>query len=67
MPIILKNGSEARIPEDIPRVRAEFRIPGGECLGCWLGDAAPEMHDIPDACEYLGGFAVDLDDDEGAV
>jgi len=60
MPIILRDGSEAEIPRDIARVRIEFGIPGGECLGCYLGDCAPEMHDVPDACEYLGGWVVDL-------
>lgn len=61
MPIIFRDGTEAEIPRDIPRVREEFVIPGGECLGCYLGDCAPEMHDIPDACEYLGGYTVHLD------
>jgi len=60
MPIILKDGSEAQIPRDIPKVREEFKIPGGVCLGCWLGDCSPAMHDLPDACEYLGGYVVTI-------
>jgi hypothetical protein len=63
MPIILQDGTEAEIPRDLPRVRAEFRIPGGECLGCYLGDCSPDMHDIPDACEYGGGYVVCLSED----
>jgi len=60
MPIILRDGSEAEIPRDIPKVRKEWNIPGGVCFGCYLGDCDPAMHDVPDACEYLGGFVLDL-------
>jgi hypothetical protein len=62
VPIILRDGTEAEIPRDLAKVREQFRVPGGECLGCYLGDAGPEMHDVPDACEYLGGWVVRLDD-----
>lgn len=60
MPIIVE-GREVAIPEEIPLARVAFGVPGGECFGCYLGDCAPEMHDIPDACQYLGGFLLDLD------
>lgn len=36
--------------------RAELNVPAGECFGCYLGDAAPEMHDY--GCVY-GAGAVD--------
>jgi len=62
VPIILSDNSEAQIPRDIPRVRAELKMPGGECLGCYLGDASPDLHDIPDACEYFGGFVFTVDE-----
>jgi hypothetical protein len=57
MPIFYSDGREATTTA---QMREALNVPGGECLGCWLGDAAPEMHDIPDACEYLGGFIYEL-------
>lgn len=61
MPIILSDATEAEIPRDISRVRAEFGVPSGECLGCYLGDCSPDMHDVPDACDYLNGFVFGLE------
>ena len=64
MPIFYPDGREAttiaEMREAIPS------CPPNECFGCYLGDCAPEMHDVPDACQYLGGFVVTLDlpDDE---
>lgn len=26
-----------------------------ECLGCWLGDCSPDMHDLGYGCEYGKG------------
>lgn len=59
MPIII-DGREIKIPDEIPLARKAFNVPPGECFGCFLGDAGPEMHDVPDACEYLGGYIVHL-------
>jgi len=47
---------------DVPinEARVQLGIPAGNCFGCWLGDAGPEMHDVPDDCEYLGGYVYEL-------
>jgi hypothetical protein len=63
MPIII-DGREIAIPAEIPLARERFGVPAGECFGCFLGDAGPEMHDVPDACEYLGGFVYRLDPED---
>jgi hypothetical protein len=60
MPIIIDN-REIKIPDEIPLARKAFHVPDGECFGCFIGDCGIEFHDIPDACEYLGGFLYTLE------
>src|SRR5262245_26741669 len=47
------NGRDVSIGE----ARRVLGIPDGECFGCYLGDAAPQMHDLPSACEFADGTA----------
>lgn len=46
----------------IPEARVLLGIPPNECFGCYLGDCAPQMHDLPDACDFGidGGIIVTL-------
>jgi len=51
------NGKDVTVAE----ARKLLNVPDGVCFGCYLGDCAPETHDVPDDCEYLGGFVYTLD------
>lgn len=35
--------------------RAQLRIPAQECVGCYLGDDGPSLHDYSYGCEYYAG------------
>jgi hypothetical protein len=47
-------------PVELPEARKVLGIPAGRCFGCWLGDDGAETHDVPDDCEYLGGFVYEV-------
>lgn len=33
-------------------LRARYRIASDECVGCYLGDDGPSMHDYDYGCQY---------------
>jgi hypothetical protein len=36
-------------------MRAKLKVPDDQCVGCYLGDDGPSMHDFGYACElYVG-------------
>jgi len=37
------------------KYRAQFRIPSKRCVGCYLGDDGPSMHDMSYGCAYYVG------------
>lgn len=66
MPIFYPDGREATTIAEMREALPS--VPPNECFGCYLGDCAPEMHDIPDACQYFaaGAYVVELPPDDAA-
>lgn len=62
MPILFPDGREAKtlkeMREAIPSIPVEC------CFGCYLGDCDLALHDVPDDCDYLGGFVYTLPTEE---